>query len=225
MFRTILLATAFTVYTQYDGAAQASPTAYGVQQSPPVNYRPPVPQAPPPQVNYGPPAPAPQPRPVQYGPALPPMPRPQYYPLPPPLVLKPIILPELPAPQEFLYSDPYYPSYNGPSECEPQSSGDSCQNCPRIQSGCYGTTGTCFRPQISMVRNRKCMAIVSCGVGNYTLETAQMAELSSGMGINKLIRCNGWDWQAEDINGAIVDAGSLRCVAPVAPVTPVAPAA
>ncbi|VDO27852.1 unnamed protein product [Haemonchus placei] len=212
MFRTILLTTAFAVYTQYDGAA------------PPVNYRPPVPQAPPPQVNYGPPAPAPQPRPVQYGPALPP--RPQYYPpFLPPLVLTPIILPELPAPQEFLYPDPIYPSYNGPSECEPQSSGDSCQNCPRIQSACYGTTGTCFRPQISMVRNRKCMAIASCGVGNYTLETAQMAELSSGMGINKLIRCNGWDWQAEDINGAIVDASSLRCVPPVAPVTPVAPIA
>ncbi|PIO61906.1 hypothetical protein TELCIR_16556 [Teladorsagia circumcincta] len=63
-------------------------------------------------------------------------------------------------------------------------------------------------------RSRDCVAIASCGFGNYTLETAESVELSSGVGLNKLIECSGRRWMAVSTTGTVVDASSLRCVIP-----------
>ncbi|KAK5968419.1 hypothetical protein GCK32_013790 [Trichostrongylus colubriformis] len=134
-----------------------------------------------------------------------------YY--PPPLVLGPIILPELPAPPEFLVPER---SHHRPGKDRHR---DRCK-CRRIEDACFGsTTGECFRPEITIVRGKDCMAIVTCGAGDYTLETHESAMLSSGIGISKTIRCSRRRWQTRDVTGALVDASSLRCIPPVTTTT------
>ncbi|KAK6056617.1 hypothetical protein COOONC_05878 [Cooperia oncophora] len=156
------------------------------------------------QYNYAPPA--------TYGvPQAPPV---QYYPAP--LFVKPILLPELPPEPEFLIPERRHRRRD--SESNESRRRDRCGSCGKIENGCIGSsTGNCFSPNIRFVNNKRCMAIASCGFGQFTLETDGSSVLSSGFGIEKVIDCKQRRWLAKNVTGSVVDVTGLRCIASAQP--------